>query len=340
MNSRNLRREVGTRHRILTAVVLALALGACKGGSGSSSPSLRALSVSPGTSYLATGVTLQLAATGQDTSGATVPVTSGVRWESSDAQVATVSDTGLVTAVAGGSVTVKATYVSSGLVATAAVTSRSMISLNVGTGSFPSAGAVDTTRAGYRLTGLTPGSFYTVSVDQLQDDLDLEVYGDASLSDAAQLCVSQTSGLFPEDCLAPANASGELYVQVDGQWTASGSTFSVNVAAQAPATLGATLAFPGGLPYAGSVRERDVYKVTGLTAGASYTVGLTHLADDADLEVFGDAVLYTSLCASSASGKANDACAATASAAGELYVVVENEGQADSTAFTLEVSAR
>jgi hypothetical protein len=339
MNPRNLRRAAGPSHRILTAVALALVLAACKGGSGSSSPSLRTLSVSPGTSYVATGVTLQLAATGQDTAGATAPVTSGLKWESSNAAVATVSDTGLVTAVTGGAVTIKATHLATGLVATAAITSRSMVSLSLAA-PLPTSGAVDTAQAGYRFTGLTPGAFYTVSLDAMTDDLDLGVFSDASLAEAAQLCVSQTSGLFPESCVAPASPQGELYVQVDGQWTASGSPFSVNVVPQAPVALGATLAFPAGLPYAGAVRERSVYRVTGLTAGAAYNVAITHLSDDADLEVFADPVLYTSLCASSGSDTANDACAATASAAGDLFVAVENSGESDSTRFTLEVAAR
>lgn len=333
--------KTNRRHAVL-CVALMLALGGCQKGSTGSVPkgpaTLQALTIAPGPPYLAVGAAQQLTATGHYSDGSSAAVASGLQWQSSDGAVASVDAAGLVSAVAKGSARITATH-SSGVAGTADLTSRVAVTLAFGQGNLPRTGSVDTTSTLYRITGLTPGAFYTPGVSELDDDVDLAVYSDASLSAEAQACASQTAGTVPESCTAPASAAGELYLAVDGSWTEEGSSFKLVTVTATPVVTKAVLAFPAQLPVPGTVDRNEVdYKVTGLTAGESYVVRISGLTDDADLEVYSDAYLFASACSSYKSGKVDDFCTAAANAAGELFVEVDGGSTANGASFTLAVT--
>lgn len=69
---------------------------------------LTSISVTPSSATLSVSGTQQLTATGTYSDSSTPDITNSVSWVSSDTAVATVSSTGLVTAVAGGSATITA----------------------------------------------------------------------------------------------------------------------------------------------------------------------------------------------------------------------------------------
>lgn len=107
-------------HARLPLLVLVLTfLASCGGSGGGSSPTVATVSVSPGTSTLTVGDTQQLTATAKDSGGTTIS-SATFSYSSSDASVATVSTTGLVTAVAAGTATI--TVTSSGKTGTSAIT--------------------------------------------------------------------------------------------------------------------------------------------------------------------------------------------------------------------------
>jgi Bacterial Ig-like domain (group 2) len=90
------------------AVAIVIALGAAACGSSTTPSTVTSIAVT-GT-VPAIGVTSQFAATATMSDGTTQDVTSLATWQSSNTSDATVSGTGLVTAVAAGTVTVQATY--------------------------------------------------------------------------------------------------------------------------------------------------------------------------------------------------------------------------------------
>lgn len=92
----------GCRSGLLAAAALSLAFS-CQ----SQPPFAESVTVSPGESTLASGATIQLAAKVADQNGDAIADTE-VTWSSSNDAVATVSDSGLVTAVASGTATVTA----------------------------------------------------------------------------------------------------------------------------------------------------------------------------------------------------------------------------------------
>ncbi|MCY3808898.1 MAG: Ig-like domain-containing protein [Gemmatimonadetes bacterium] len=93
----------GSRRGLLAAAALFLAV-AC----GSDPPVADSVTVSPGERTLAVGGTVQLSAKVADENGDDI-ADAEVTWSSSADAVATVSDSGLVTAVASGMATVTAT---------------------------------------------------------------------------------------------------------------------------------------------------------------------------------------------------------------------------------------
>jgi uncharacterized protein YjdB len=86
------------------------AMCACKGFF--VDPTLSSITVTPVTPSVATGSTKQMTATGTYNDGSTKNITSSVSWSSSDDVEATVADTGLVTGVAVGTVSITATSAS------------------------------------------------------------------------------------------------------------------------------------------------------------------------------------------------------------------------------------
>ena len=98
-------------------LLFSLALTGCGGSGGSNSqptpnkttPTLVSISVTGSTTTVVAGSTLQLSASGKYSDGSTGSLTTQVSWKTSDATLATISTSGLVTGVAAGTVTITAT---------------------------------------------------------------------------------------------------------------------------------------------------------------------------------------------------------------------------------------
>jgi Big-like domain-containing protein len=95
--------------RVLAALIalflLALAAG-CRGFF--VNPVLTSIAVGPSGQNVETGKTLQMSARGTYDDGSTKNLTTGVSWNSSDTEVASISPSGLVTAIASGTSTITA----------------------------------------------------------------------------------------------------------------------------------------------------------------------------------------------------------------------------------------
>ena len=87
-------------------------------GSGTGSPVLQSITVSPTSASISVGATQQFTATGHYSNGSTQTLTSGVTWSSSATTYATIGATGLATGVAAGSTNITAS--SGGVVSTPA----------------------------------------------------------------------------------------------------------------------------------------------------------------------------------------------------------------------------
>ncbi len=96
------------------AILFTLNFVACGGGSlttnqpPTTTPSLTSISVTPGSAVISAGATQQFKATGSYSDGSSKDLTTSVRWAVSTSSVATISNSGLLTPVAAGQVTVSA----------------------------------------------------------------------------------------------------------------------------------------------------------------------------------------------------------------------------------------
>jgi len=94
---------------LLTCLCAALVAGTACGGSGSSSPSLQSITVTPANKTIAPGSSQPFTATGQFSDGSSKDITASATWSESHASVAVVSASGVGTAIADGTTNVTAT---------------------------------------------------------------------------------------------------------------------------------------------------------------------------------------------------------------------------------------
>jgi uncharacterized protein YjdB len=87
-------------------LVLVLVGGACQGFF--VDPALMSVTVTPPTPSIAEGMTLQMTATGTYEDGTTKTITASATWSTSDATIATVNNTGVVTGISPGSASISA----------------------------------------------------------------------------------------------------------------------------------------------------------------------------------------------------------------------------------------
>ncbi len=327
-------------HTLCLALVSTLSLAACGGGGGGGGPTLKHLSLGDAQTFAVVGVQQKLTATGEYSDGRTLPLTTGLSWASSDATIVSVDDAGTLAPFSQGTVQITATDQTTGLSAQVEVTARAVVTLAADK-ALPAGGRVDLTTTLFRITGLTPGTMYSPAVYDMTDDVDITVYSDVSLAAGTRLCASTRVGLVAETCVAPASASGELWILVDGQWTRSGASFDLDVPATLPVDLAATLAFPAAFPYAGAVgATRQYLSVTGLTPGATYKATISGLTADLDLAVYADPYRYRLLCESVQTGTADDSCTVAAGASGELIVEIDGETSPEGGPYSLAVTAQ
>jgi hypothetical protein len=94
------------------------------------------------------------------------------------------------------------------------------------------------------------------------------------------------------------------------------------------------------LPLHGAVDTTATYfRVSGLAPGTMYSPAVYGMSDDVDLAVYADASLApeAELCRSESIGRYDESCVAPASAAGDLWIVVDGQWTRDGATFALDL---
>ena len=158
-------------------------------GSGTGSPVLQSITVSPTSASIAVGATQQFTATGHYSNGSTQTLAAGVTWNSSATTYATIGATGLATGVAAGSTSITAS--SSGVVSTlpaalavsAAVTTGSGKSFYVaptGSDSNPGTSAAPWLTIQHAASTVPAGSTVYVEAGTYNESINVTVSGTSS----------------------------------------------------------------------------------------------------------------------------------------------------------------
>jgi len=138
----------------------------------------------------------------------------------------------------------------------------------------------------YYAVAVTNG-VYQMTLTSQEGSPDVLYYdGDSNYQDSLYTC----SGVSPLWCLVTAH-SPDMYLAVNGQGTASGAVYELNVSpyyGQTEGTPDAPVPLTLDSLYNGTVYNTtvDSYYSVGVTSGTSYDVSMTSLSDDADLFVY------------------------------------------------------
>jgi hypothetical protein len=196
----------------------------------------------------------------------------------------------------------------------------------------------------YLLDGLTPGAPHTVTLSNATDDVVLELYGPGwTAPDQRDDCriLWANGGGDPIACVAAADSSGEIRIEVAGYDTEDGATFDLGAAPGGLPNEGNSsnpLDITGATPWSGTVYNGPShYLVTGRAAATDYTVTLSNLSDNLDLLVYDNGAPQTLLCDSRTLGSVDETCDVQTTT-GELYVRVLATFNVFGATFTLNIT--
>lgn len=274
---------------------------------------LDAVTVEPDPALVPRGFERALTAVGHFSDGSAAPLAGAVTWSTSDANVASVSPSGVVRGVALGSATVTARPDGSALsgVARVDVTDATLAWVSL----YPSGGFVF---AGYDLPVVAVGHFSDGS--------------SVPLGSGITWTTSDPAVAFVLDASVVGVTAGEAMIGAahDASGFSAAERFRVSPTHD--------VSYASGLPAAGTVdRSQALYRIGGVTPGAWYRVALTNLADDVDLYVSADAGLRDVRCASTNVDLAPETCLVQATSTSLLVVATGWDTLAGSE-FTLDVA--
>jgi trimeric autotransporter adhesin len=234
------RKGIKEKMRLTVAFLLFLIPVSC-GGKGSSGNTLTYISVTPADPSVPAGATKQFSATGINPDGSTYDLAGNVTWTSSDPAVATISSSGLATALATGTTAITATSgnISGSTTLTVYSATLSSISVTLPDASIP---------AGISQQAVATGTY----ADGTSHDISTRVIWSSSDSSAATI---------DSDGLAKAISPGSTLITVTSGNESATATLTVN-----PATLSFISVTPPILSIAVGVNER-------LMATATYSDG-------------------------------------------------------------------
>ncbi|MBT6492506.1 MAG: hypothetical protein HOK97_22235 [Deltaproteobacteria bacterium] len=333
-------RQAGTS--LITATVLGLSATTAARVE-SNEPTLVSVSISPENPSVGLGETLQLTVRGTFSDGTESFLSEGLVWNSSTSSLASISNTGLLSALSAGAVLIEVNHTATSLSdnVTIVITSQQL----TGTGSsndpwvisapLSDQRSVDDGASQYYAIPVHPSAKYNVHLRSMTADLGLWVYGDVETYNISNpTCSSLHGGNDDEICSFQEAEQGTLFVRVSGILSESPSSYTLVVEPMPIEELSGT---PVSVVHSTEVKEWLIYKVN-VTPFQSYRVSISGLDGDADLHVSdNDSTFATTLCQSELSGELEETCNGVTPTTGSLYVGVDATKSWIGTSFNLSV---
>lgn len=193
----------------------------------------------------------------------------------------------------------------------------------------------------YRITGLLPGTFYAVSLDNMTDMADLYLYEAGDYATVA--CQSKNTVTTAELCGAVSDISGYLWVKVDGL-SLTGAAFNL-VTVEGPVSEGSKgaevpLTYVAGLSRPGSTVDRTAsyYAISGLANNKSYSIVLTDLTGNVSIKGYLDGAYSVTKCSGSGTVGGSATCNfTTGTSQPTVYVEVSGASSAAGATYTLSM---
>jgi len=307
-------------------------------------PVLVSMTISPENPSVALGETLQLIARGTYSDGTQTNLTSGIIWTSSAPSVATISSTGLLSALSAGAVVIELNHQTPALLAEVTIVITTPQTSGAGTSADPwvmtapmsHQGFTDAGSSQYYAIPVHPSAKYNAHLRGMTADLGLWVYGDDETFNISNpTCSSLHGGTEDEICSFQGAQAGILYLRVSGVLSDDPSAYSLTVE---PMPVEQLSGIPVTISHSTEVKEWLIYKIN-VTPFQSYRVSISGLDGDADLHVSdNDATFTTTLCQSELTGELEETCHGVMPTTSELYIGVDATKSWIGTAFNLSVS--
>ncbi len=199
-------------------------------------------------------------------------------------------------------------------------------------------GGLDGTPSYYVVTGLAASTAYRVQLGNLTDNVDLEVWDDATFA-GTMLCSANASSI-AETCEATSTGAGEVYIYVVNAAGSTDVAFYLDIMDPLfdEGTSGSPVDLTGLIPYEGMVKTTaSYYSVSSLVPSAIYSVELINMAGQGALEVYTDNTYTTTSCTSDLAGNWPESCSVAASASGIVYFAAVPGGGFSSAGATFRV---
>lgn len=196
----------------------------------------------------------------------------------------------------------------------------------------------------YKITGLDADRMYEVSMVAPSKDIRMSVMRDSTYN--SWKCLSDVTGIADEFCAVNSDASGVLYIKIDGETEGSEFTLEIKDGLLSEGSSAAPVAvnYIGTLTTSNGQVDKGVsyYEITGLNAKSDYRISVLAPSDDVSLVVFTDANYNFQECASFTTGVVDESCLATTLKGGgpgraKLYVKVYGTSTRAGATYTLQI---
>ena len=199
----------------------------------------------------------------------------------------------------------------------------SPLDISAATEANPHHGQVDDTQSYYVVSGLTPGKYYMTHMRGVEVGYgSINAYSSSAFDFASRICLGSSFQTNEQGtCLAPANASGELFITAEAGWDITGSTYDIWTLESLISTEGEDVLpmdITGGInsglsvTHAGQVstyNRSSYYKLVLTSLGtANYTVSLGNMTGNVDLEVWNAITGSTDSCLSKRNHLLDESC--------------------------------
>ncbi len=202
-------------------------------------------------------------------------------------------------------------------------TAAAPLVLQYATPDLPRRGSLGTTASYYKVVDLAPATAYFLTLRDKSGTADMTVYAAGGFAGAVT-CNGDDDN-YESTCVAQADASGQLFVKVaPDQFSPASAGFVLDVGA-APLPQGSAdtplVIATNQLPFSTSVDSTDSYfEVTGLNASTRYLVTFYGEMEVPPMWVYSAAGFSTSSQCGTSFSYLNQACVATSSADGRLWI--------------------
>jgi len=208
---------------------------------------------------------------------------------------------------------------------------------------FPYTGSASPQNSFYLVSHLTPNTPYEITISEITGNTGFSVLKNNTVDSDSILCNNN----YKENCVAIANESGNLWINVDSWDNTFGASYTINIADYSGIPSEGTIIDPITLNmedlqnYSGkSSPTNSYYHLKNLAPNTLYDILLSDLTDDVNLRVFihSSLSIFGGNCISTNLGTEEETCTVVSNNEGEIWILVDGKNTIEGATYLLSVS--